>query len=272
MNYKYAALFVLFNPSEEEIKQVINFSKLYDAVYVYDNSEKVADYKKELIENEILYYGFESNDGLSKAYNFIIKKALEKNYDWLSIYDQDSIITEQMVSQLKTYVENASINTIASVVPAIQYSEKSIVSDNSIEVAWAINSGQMINLKLLIENNIWFDENIFLDRVDRDFCKQVELANLKIIQVGGAILWQHLGEKYKGFNVHSPLRNYYMMKNRLYYNHKYCGQNKAFLLNCLQSTKHIVNILRSHYKIIENMQMIRRAYCDYKMNKMGKIL
>lgn len=270
MNYKYAALFVLYNPSEEEIKRIISFSSLYDIIYVYDNTEKEIEYIEYLKLNGVYYYGFGSNDGLSKAYNYIIDQAIKDNIDWLSIYDQDSQVTDDMIHCLKEYAENCKRKKIASLVPAIQYEDNSPNIAITKEVLWAINSGQMLNLKSIEAKKIRYDENIFLDRVDKDFCKQIELSGLKIVQVKNALLKQRLGERYNGYTVHSPIRNYYMYKNRLYYNYKYYGRVRAFILNCMQSGKHIVNVIRSRKDVNNNLIMMRLARKDYKANRMGR--
>ena len=44
MSKKIGALFVLYNPSEEEILNIIRISSLYDITYVYDNTEYKIDY------------------------------------------------------------------------------------------------------------------------------------------------------------------------------------------------------------------------------------
>lgn len=270
MSKKIGALFVLYNPSEEEILNIIRISFLYDITYVYDNTEYKIDYIDKLKNSGIQYYGYKRNDGLSIAYNFIIKKALTEQLEWLSIYDQDSIISEEMVICLKQFAENIIDKDVACLAPYIQYSNVKPDYKKTRKILWAINSGQMLNIQNISKKRLHFDENLFLDRVDRDFCKQIELAHMKIVQVGGALLKQQLGEKYNGSNIHSPLRNYYIQKNRLYYNNKYYGMICGNVISWLQTFRHVINVLKSRKDIKITIQMIGQGCKDYYAGNLGK--
>lgn len=270
MNQKIGALFVLYNPSEKELLNIIRMSLLYDITYVYDNTEYKVNYIDKLRNSGIQYFGYRRNDGLSIAYNFILKRAILEEIEWLSLYDQDSIISEEMVNRLKKFAENVTEKNIACLVPYIQYSSVKPNYHKTREITWSINSGQMLNIKNIIKKGLRFDENLFLDRVDRDFCKQIELAELKIIQVGDTLLKQKLGVEYKGYNIHSALRNYYIAKNRLYYNNKYYGKILGNIFSIFQTTKQIINILIVGKNTKENILMIKEGCKDYFLGNLGK--
>lgn len=268
--HKYAALFVVYNPTEKELLNIIRTSSFYDISYIYDNTEYKIDYIKMLENTGIRYFGYGRNDGLSIAYNFIVKKALSEQVNWLSIYDQDSIISQEMVICLKQFAENTADQSIACLVPYVQYGNEIPTHAETRKISWAINSGQMLNIQNISKKGLCFDENLFLDRVDKDFCKQIELAKMTIIQVGGALLKQKLGEEYNGYIVHSALRNYYIQKNRLYYNHKYYGGVLGSIISLVQTIKHIINILKSKKDIKENIYMMREGCRDYSLGNFGK--
>ena len=270
MRFTYGAVFVLYNPSSKEIEHIADLTTLFDKLYVYDNSEK-EEHSYAFMSKNIKYISNRSNDGLSKAYNYILRLAQNDNVDWLSIYDQDSEITTSMVNTLKTYAEYCDFSRVASICPYIQYGETKPLCNKTREVNWTINSGQMINVKTIVGCGIEYDENLFLDRVDRDFCMQLEKKHLKIIQVENAIMKQNLGELYIGVSIHSPLRNYYMCKNRLYYNRKYYGFIKATLLSVFQTIKHFINVIKIGKDVQRNLNMMCRGIKDYSLKKMGKI-
>lgn len=264
----HAALIILYNPTDDEIKRIIGRADLFDMVYVYDNSPKPNEYAFDA--SKIIYYGTGNNDGLAHAYNYIIEIARNAGVNWITLFDQDSEITKEMVDAIRNYINGHDTKEIAAVVPAIQYGEQRPQDMAERVVMWAINSGETINIECIYKSNIKFDENLFLDRVDRDFSKQVEIKNLKMIQVPNAVLKHQLGEKYNGHTVHSPLRNYYIFKNRLYYNDKYYGVMKAKCLSLVQSLRHITEIILSKKDVKENLQMIRQAKKDYKLKRLGK--
>lgn len=269
MRYKYGALFVLYNPSHKELETIAAVSGLFDSIYIYDNSEK-EDHGWAFIDRNIRYISYKSNDGLSKAYNRVLSIANEDNIDWLSIFDQDSEVTMRMVNALMLYAEECDASKIATICPYIQYGQSNILCNETMEVRWAINSGQMLNVKNITRRNIEFDENLFLDRVDRDFCKQIEKKQLKIVRVKNAVMKQNLGEKYKGATVHSPLRNYYICKNRLYYNRKYYGFFRAVCLSALQTTRHFFYIIKVGKDVKDNIYMMCKGIKDYSLGRMSK--
>lgn len=264
----FAALFILYNPLENEIKSIKKAINLFDRVYIYDNSPIKCI--NSFPEDKIEYFWTGNNDGLSIAYNYIIKRAKIDGVKWITLFDQDSEISSEMVLLIKDYVCSHETDTIAAVVPAIQYGETLPENTSEHFVTWAINSGETINIDCITKNNIIYDENLFLDRVDRDFSKQVELKGLKMVQVQNAVLKHQLGEKYKGHTIHSPLRNYYIFKNRLYYNDKYYGTLKSGFLSFMQSSRQIIEIFLSRKNVRDNLKMIREAEIDYRNGKMGK--
>ena len=69
----------------------------------------------------------------------------------------------------------------------------------------------------------YFDESLFIDMADTDFCMRLYENNIKMIKVKSVVLYHSLGEArrlkngFLSFNItnHSPLRGYYMIRNRL---------------------------------------------------------
>lgn len=269
MSNNYGALIVLYNPTDQELKNAIHLSHMFHKMYIYDNS--VVNTRFFENEKNIHYFYNGINEGLSIAYNFILKISIQDGIDWLMILDQDSRVEEETINKMRVYSNRLCNDKLAIISPNIQYNDIAPTNQTTKYVKWAINSGQMINVSCVLNHQIMYDENLFLDRVDRDFCEQLRIHNLKILQVGDAVLIHSLGEQYNGVITHSPLRNYYMFKNRLYFNDKYFNVVKASMLNVLQSVKHIIIILRSKRQIKENLQMIKRAYKDYLKGRMGKL-
>ncbi len=271
MKNKYAALFILYHPKEEEICNIKKIFGLFDIVYVYDNTEEIGRKNKEFQKDNIEYYGFGENKGLSEPYNFILSKAMITNVDWLFLYDQDSLITETAIDKMKECVENGINDDIVIVAPTIQYFDIPPMDLSTKYEKFAINSGSMLNVKLIQEKKLLYDENLFLDKVDHDFCKQIEAKNLRILRLGDVILQQELGVLYNGQMIHSPLRNYYRHKNRLYYNRKYYNGITGWWISIIQTLGEIKHILKSGVDVKENLRMMRKAQKDYRAKKWGKI-
>ena len=113
-----------------------------------------------------------------------------------------------------------------------------------------------------------FDDNYFIDALDKDLCKQIINSNGVIKRINLAKLYQNLGEiSVYGRMEHKPFRHYYISRNRLYYNKKYHVNN---LISFLQIIRHILLVFLNESDKLEKLKMIFLGISDYKDNKMGK--
>ena len=266
---KIAAIVVIYEPSNEEMEAIINKLSLFDKIIVYDNSKTNHNNFFNGFEKCLYEYNGE-NDGLAVAYNFALRYCNENKYEWLFILDQDSSIDNNNTSILLSALNKVKGN-IGIVCPYIKYNESDPLPGKNTEfIEWTINSGSVLNVQLLSLNNIKYDENYFLDRLDRDFCMQLTRAGLKIVRINKAILNQQLGENVNGRYLHSPLRNYYMARNRLYYNHKFYKLPKRTVYNLLQTIKHINGCILGNMDVKKNVKMIFEGIQDYRKGKLKK--
>lgn len=93
-----------------------------------------------------------------------------------------------------------------------------------------ITSGSMVNLPLHRKLG-GFDEKLFIDEVDSEYCFKAAVGGYKTIQFDNIFLNHSLGtvsehRSLKSFKktsrtLHSPLRVYYMVRNYLYVAQKY---------------------------------------------------
>ena len=266
---KKAAIVVLYEPSIEEIEAIFEKVCLFDLLIIYDNSstsheEIIADYRN------CIYKHTGMNDGLAVAYNYALNICETNGIDWLCILDQDSSMDSINLEIILSYLSKACSKT-AIVCPFIKYNTADTVPNVPVEyVKCTINSGSILNVRLLNSSNIRYDENYFLDRLDRDFCMQLTRAGLKIVRINKAILNQQLGENVNGRYLHSPLRNYYMARNRLYYNHKFYKLPKMTVYNILQTIKHINGCILGNIDVKKNMKMIFEGIKDYRRGYMKR--
>lgn len=266
---------VWYNPSNENIKKINSISKVYEKVYIIDNSKEKHDVK---ISNNIVYFWNGKNNGLSYAYNCALQWALNDSIDYLCVLDQDSNFSIRDIGNMNAFInDNAKIlERVALIVPKIHYMhvvENVNADEKEFEtVEWAISSGCYHNVKLLQEKQISYDENYFIDRCDADICIQIRRKRLEILQYNGAVLHQKLGEANGHRHTsHAPLRHYYIFRNRLYYNRKYYRRLKRIILDILQSLKHIGLILLFEDKKLSKLSFCVNGYRDYRIGRMGKI-
>lgn len=267
---KFCCGVTLYYPSQEEINNVLMYSKIFDHVYIFDNTDSHAYRKnRENFKNkkDITYISFGENKGLSVAYNSMCDLAIKNDFDYICLLDQDSSVHNEDFEKIKNKIYIDNKKNVAIYVPKIVYKHKEYKmknDNNDCEIEWEISSGSFINLMVYMKTNK-FDENYFIDRLDYDYCYQVRRLGYKIIRINDVELHQKLGEVCSGIfsNVsqHNTIRHYYIFRNRLYFNYKYYSRIKAGAISILQTIKHVGLII-----LFENNKLakIREGYIGIK--------
>ena len=263
---KISAGITIFNPKKEDIKNINEiYSSFFDKVYIYNNSKKMMYEFKE----NIFFVSEGVNDGLGIACDCLCNIAKKDGFDYIMLFDQDSRISQENLTNIVKFIEKKEVEA-AIYSPQIIYNDNTKVDKKGYKyIDWCITSGSVIDLHMY-GDKYKFDINYFIDRLDRDLCKQVVNSNKKICQVNSSVLLQQLGEKSKkGKTMHSANRHYYISRNRLYYNNKY---KVKWLITIMQVLKHIVRVIINENDKIEKIKMINKGINDYKKDRMGKLV
>ena len=118
-----------------------------------------------------------------------------------------------------------------------------------------------------------FDERMFIDLVDRDFCIRIKKAGYKIIRVNRVILFHHLGnmtsKKFIGKTIyienHNSVRKYYKARNYIYL---YKKQELSFIYSSLHIVQLIFEIvLFEEHKIDKILSVIHGFIDGFKMKR-----
>lgn len=268
---KFCAGIVLYNPTEDNISNIIKYTEEFQYVIVYDNSTEATFDRNIFIDRGIFYFRTGKNEGISKAINYIIDFCIENEIDFLCTLDQDSIFESCNIKKMKEYLERICYADIAIVAPRILYigGKKSNCRDEISEVEWVITSGSFINIKLINEKEIRYDEKYFIDRCDRDFCKQARMAGMRILINNQSVMIQELGEEAPtGKRGHGVLRHYYCFRNRFYYNQKYYVGLERIARDCIQTIRQLYRIIVWEDDRIAKIRMLKRAIRDYRKGNM----
>lgn len=265
-----------FNPSRRDIDNLLDISKCFDFVYVYDNTE---NNKQNLVfkDNKIHYFSPINNSGLSVAFNYCLDKAKNDNVDFLMFLDQDSRFDCKSITKMfeKAMIVRAKEN-FGMIGPIIDYQNgKHIELSDSLEKKpWIITSGSVLNVEA--SSNLKFDENYFINYIEPDFCYDLIKNGHLIYEYSGVVLYQELGQKYKALfktiNIHSPLRNYYGHRNRLYYalKHKNEFSLRVRLSYKLKSFKDYLTSLFILPEKRKNFRALKYAKRDFKKRIFGR--
>ena len=245
---------------------------------------KYVKYIKSINEDKIEIILNKENLGIATALNIGVRKALENGYEWILTMDQDSKASPDMVKKMfNVYnsINREERKDILSIFPNFVDERIQSIEENSNMNSYEyvdadITSGNLLR-KEVFEKVGFFDDSLFIDLVDTDFCMRLNEKGIKMIKIRDAVLYHSLGESktIKGilgsFNTsnHSALRRYYMTRNRFYIWEKYKGLN-SFTLNRDKSLfkKEFVKIVLGEK---DKIKMVLRGYKDYKKGIKGKL-
>ncbi|MGL6058134.1 MAG: glycosyltransferase family 2 protein [Culicoidibacterales bacterium] len=241
------ASIVTYNPDIKILLDNINaIYKQVDLLIIIDNnSNNIEEIDKLVGKFKISIIKNNTNKGIAKALNQALEYANNKNIDWLLTLDQDSKCDLNIIEQ---YKKNLNFkNTIIYCPQILDINiQNNVHLQNSVEeVDFAITSGSLINVAKSLEIN-GFDNSLFIDYVDFDFCIRARDKGYDIFRVNEAILYHRLGEseikKILGFEVqvthHSPVRRYYLYRNKVNLYRKHWKKHKKWVFkNSLSSIK-----------------------------------
>lgn len=265
-----AASIILFNPDLVLLKENIDsvYNQVSELIIVDNGSNNIDEikvalksYKFILIENMVNY-------GIAKALNQAFYIAREKGFEYLLTLDQDSISDENMVEKLSILAGEK----IGIICPAIrfEYENNSVyytTSKNRYIIA-CITSGSLTSVAAWTKVQ-GFDEWMFIDHVDNDFCMRLRINGYKIVRCNTTFLSQRAGDmlylklpfglKHRLFGYNS-LRQYYITRNTVYFIIKYWGKFNVM--------KKIINLFIFHMDVllfeknrITNFKTIIKGYC-----------
>lgn len=296
---KITALVVLYNPKsigfEKIVKNITSYSTILEKIYIVDNSVTDNSEILDFIKNAE-YISNKNENGIAGAQNKGCQKALEDGYEWILTMDQDSSFEEGVAKEYISEVtkfseENSNYKSftptiIAEKIPWNKWIRFNILSpikrkvlgkrwkpkfiDKIEEKEKCIASGNIINLKVWQEVG-GFDNLLFIDEVDDDFCYKLRKKEYKIARFSYIFLKHNLGEKkfsllprkltyHNEFRMFYIIRNHYIMADRYpEYSDFYKKELKDWLYDFCINTIHPIK----HYKIFKKA---KNAYLEMKKN------
>ncbi|MES2517799.1 MAG: glycosyltransferase [Bacteroidota bacterium] len=223
-------IIVTYNPSIVDIeKNILAIKPQLDRLIVFDNaSENVQELNKLCNKLNVEFIKSNRNVGLGAAYNFVISN--NNNFDYLATFDQDTFLEVNTIKQLLSlFTINLSVGIVGP-----SFFKKRIMSKNEyIEVDYLIQSCSIFS-KIVIDKVGLFNENLFIDSVDFEYCLRTLKLKFKIIKSTTILIEHNLGIQNKKFGInfiqHNALRNYYIARNHKFLTIKYIKHFPYFIL------------------------------------------
>ena len=280
------ALVTLYNPTEEQIRNLSKIKEQVDTVIACDNSR---DDNSERMPIGVYYSSSNRNLGLSMAFNNALKDQEYgwKDDDYIVFFDQDSRIEHGHIRQLildyedcvKSGVRIGCLGPIfhntSNGITEIPHDKKKIIN-GIYEVKSLITSSMICKYGVLKKVHFW-NEEVFLDMADWDLCWRFVQDGYKCCMTSNVILYHSLGTGEKRIGilrmmVAAPIREYYEIRDCLYLKNKdYTPLKFKIRFVAMLTLRSLIHILAYDDKS-KRLYYIKRGVADYKKNIHGEFV
>ncbi len=276
---KIVCIVALYHPDPKELYEISRYIDDTDQMFLMDDSET----SNQHLISECLgdfagkcsYIWNERNIGLCASVNRGITYALENGADWILLMDQDSAFQTNILSAFRNHIKIHETEAICALAPQYNYDRHKRQPYRGTKLLkWANMSGTLLNAGLL-KSIGKFDERLFIDGLDVEWCTRARSKGYQIIEVGEAILYHHPAFT-KEFSVKNkvlfrygwdkPSRYYYQFRSYWYIIKKYHDVEsiKWFLVKLCK-----VLLLFEHKR--EYIRMFIKGVRDANRGNWGKI-
>lgn len=200
----------------------------------------------------------EVNIGIAASLNRGIRQAAQLNYRWVITLDDDTLVSMSYVSDVLEVAESGRVPALGLIACSRGNDER-----GKSEKTGSPDSGSfklkrtLITSGCLLETRIFeeirgFDESLFIDLVDFDFCTRLRKAGRKLVllekvgmahKVGHGRSVRFLGRDIVIYN-HAPFRLYYQIRNTFLF------ARKHFAFDPLLCSYLLLDIVRLPIKVL----------------------
>lgn len=240
-----AAVIVVFHPDLALLERSLrSISVQVAAIFVVDNTPSLSSDLADLLrrtESNVRHLHLGGNRGLAAAQNVAIRECLRAGYSHIIFFDQDSVPPSDLTQKLLKAEDDLTATGIevAALGPlfvdkkthqlsfAIRYTwfraRKVAVDpkgDCPVESDWLISSGSLVRASVMHAVGLMKDE-LFIDWVDAEWGLRARSSGFKSYVVPGTMMEHSIGDASEHllgytFNLHSLVRNYYIVRNATY--------------------------------------------------------
>lgn len=123
---KLAGVVVLYQPSNEVIKNIHTYLPYLDRLYVVDNSSE--NHSNIYKDKKIQYIFNGKNLGIAAALNIGAKEAIKYGFEWLLTMDQDSSFGENDVNKMIEFLERVRTDSFVQEIILTHYDKIGLIS------------------------------------------------------------------------------------------------------------------------------------------------
>lgn len=274
-----AGCVILYECDADLRANLASYADDLDALVIIDNSARrdaaVAAAVAEHPRAEYIFNG--ANLGIAAALNQAVDWARAQGADFLLTMDQDSSFND---TPFRVYRDRVLalpfLNELAVAAP--YFLPGKAPAADVIDSTTVITSGSIVSLAGQARIG-YFDEQLFIDEVDHDYCLRAHDLGLRVVTLPGIRLAHRLGQArtlaiagttVRQWNVHAPIRHYYMVRNGLYMASKHRGRHLGHSIRRLaRLARTIIAALLLAPRRPERMRMVASGIGDFITGRMG---
>lgn len=294
MHLKICAIIVSYHPTDELIENVKALAQQVDEILIVDNGSGLE--AKQMLDNLIKQHSklnivfLSENLGIAAALNIGVKKAKAAGHEWVITFDQDSRVTPLMIEAMfHVYDTYPNKEKVASLSPRYMDVNSGEISDghllppfnNTLPYTQAyevLTSGNLIK-SCIFDFVGYFNESLFIDYVDREFCWRCINSTYSILQINDAILLHRIGFQkrcnflwlHPSITNHPPLRRYYIARNAIYIIKVYLvKQPLLVIIDFHKLLKVLIKVAIFESNKIKKLKATCLGFFDGFLGRMGK--
>lgn len=231
--HKFVAGIVSYNPDIDVLLKNISavYTQVENVIVVDNGSNNIQSIEQKCCLDRVILIKNNNNEGIAKALNQIFEKSIQLyGYDiYVLTLDQDSIVYSDIISVYKNYINFEGVASISSLRYDRNYPVEEKYNDSEYEyIRKCITSGNLVYARIWNEIG-GFNEDLFIDMVDTEFCYRLIENGYKILRVNKVELEHELGKPFRVRFLgrirtilnHSAFRRYYIFRNTIYVLRKY---------------------------------------------------
>jgi len=282
---RVCAVIVTYNPAKDLLANVNEVNEYVDQILIVDNGTSKEQFnfdefkwpeKVKIIRNKY-------NLGIATALNIGVRFAFENSFEWILTLDQDTFLSktsfQKMVLAYESHPKKEEVGLLAPVhydkgtgfqSRYLRYLKEPYAQSNIV-----MCSGNLIP-KSTFEKVGYYDDDLFIEYVDHDFCLRIKKNHLKVFLVKDAVMAHSLGnvKVHKLFwkifffsHNYLPVRRYYRARNRTVLYRRYAG---TWIIHDLEFfLKDIVKII-----LVENSKFMKikatfNGFIDGLLGRLG---
>ncbi len=224
-----AAVVITFNPDGMVLQRLLNLRQQVRCLVIVDNGSRRTDHLDPFqSDSGVRILANSDNFGVAKALNQGVR-VLDMGFEWILTMDQDSETLPELVPAAQRAYAAFPYRHLLSVIGADYNSpfHHLVVEQDRDDLPYrivktVITSGALLR-RSIFEQLGGFRDELFIDSVDDEYCLRAQARGFHVIQAKSFGISHKIGEPYvfhflgrrRSTSNHSPMRRYYMARNRL---------------------------------------------------------